>query len=95
MHVDEGEVPSDPRHNELLVDNIGIVWRYDETDDDWIKTFYSFDEFERKTLVNIVSFYRDMLEEYPDDMMEEEEYDKEELNKAVDYLIRKLSDEDE
>lgn len=94
MYVDEEEVPSDPRHNELLVDNIGIVWRYDKTDDDWIKTFYSFDKFERKTLVNIVLFYRDMLEKYPDDMIEED-YDKDELNKAIDYLIKKLGDDNE
>ena len=35
MYLEEDNMPEDPQHNELIVDRVGIVWRYDETEDEW------------------------------------------------------------
>ena len=95
MYLEEDNMPEDPQHNELIVDRVGIVWRYDETEDEWIETFYSLDREERLTIVKIIEFYKSAIGQAPDDILDSDEWDRDTLDEALDYLLKKFGGEDE
>lgn len=94
MYAEEENIPSDPDPNQLFIDDIGIVWRWNEDESKWLKTFYQLDEMEEKTLVRVIRFYKDVLNEAPEEMMEGD-YDKDSLNDALDFFMKKFGEGNE
>jgi len=95
MYISEEKIPDNPKDNQVFVDNIGIVWRWDEGEEEWIESFYSFKELEQETLVEIIKFYKSIANQSPDDIPDDVGYDIDELNRALDYLLKKLGGKDE
>jgi len=94
IEADEERIPSVPHHNQLFEDDMGIVWRWDDQVENWIKEFYDFEPPEEKTLLRIIKFYKSIVETAPEEMVEEQdEYDRESLDGALNFFIKKFSDE--
>jgi len=95
MYINEEEIPDNPVDNQILIDNVGIVWRWDAEEENWIESFYSFNDQEQETVVEIIKFYKRLVNESPEDLPDNAGYDIDELNKALDYLLKKLGGKDE
>lgn len=93
MYADEENIPDNPEHNQLYIDKMGLVWRWDKPKEEWIQEFYKFEHMEVETLRRIVMLYKSYIQESSEEKLgiHDKSYDKDQLLDAVNYLLKKFN----
>ena len=87
--------PTNPSDGEQYVDQMNRIREWDDNQEQWNTVAYKIVDGERKSLMEILSFYKGFLEEMPDDFKEEfEGVDDEMLSSSqevVNHFLSKFS----